>query len=56
MNENALAAGRVSGVDPIEDISRRCIRIVGNIGAEVSGCVLCGYASVNMRQIWRIFT
>ncbi|KAK4776103.1 hypothetical protein SAY87_024064 [Trapa incisa] len=42
VNENALAAGRVSGVDPIEDISRRCIRIVGNIGAEVSGCVLCG--------------
>ncbi|KAK4772947.1 hypothetical protein SAY87_027966 [Trapa incisa] len=42
VNENALAAGRVLGVDPIEDISRRCIRIVGNVGAEISGCVLCG--------------
>ncbi|XP_031396784.1 uncharacterized protein LOC116207830 isoform X2 [Punica granatum] len=42
VNENALAAGRVSGVDPIEDISKRCIRIVRNIGTEISGCVLCG--------------
>uniref|UniRef100_A0A2N9FL76 Pectinesterase n=1 Tax=Fagus sylvatica TaxID=28930 RepID=A0A2N9FL76_FAGSY len=43
-NENALAAGRVSGVDPIEEISRRCIRIVRNIEADLSGCVLCrGY-------------
>ena len=40
-NENALAAGRVSGVDPIEEISRRCIRIVRNIEADLSGCVLC---------------
>ncbi|GAV58912.1 PHD domain-containing protein [Cephalotus follicularis] len=38
---NALAAGRVSGVDPIEQISKRCIRIVRNIEAELSGCVLC---------------
>ncbi|XP_030926311.1 uncharacterized protein LOC115953027 isoform X1 [Quercus lobata] len=43
-NENALAAGRVSGIDPIEQISKRCIRIVRNIDAELSGCVLCrGY-------------
>ncbi|KAF3441774.1 hypothetical protein FNV43_RR15689 [Rhamnella rubrinervis] len=43
-NENAVAAGRVSGVDPIEEISQRCIRIVKNIEAELSGCVLCrGY-------------
>ena len=40
-NENALAAGRVSGIDPIEEITRRCIRIVTNIEAELSGCVLC---------------
>lgn len=40
-NENAVAAGRVSGVDPIEEISQRCIRIVKNIEAELSGCVLC---------------
>jgi hypothetical protein len=40
-NENAVAAGRVSGVDPIEDITMRCIRIVKNIEADISGCVLC---------------
>ncbi|XP_024022980.1 uncharacterized protein LOC21405419 [Morus notabilis] len=43
-NANALAAGRISGVDPIEEITQRCIRIVKNIEAELSGCVLCrGY-------------
>ncbi|XP_058003443.1 uncharacterized protein LOC110662674 isoform X1 [Hevea brasiliensis] len=43
-NVNAVAAGRVSGVDPIEQITKRCIRIVKNIEAELSGCVLCrGY-------------
>ncbi|KAG5556783.1 hypothetical protein RHGRI_007146 [Rhododendron griersonianum] len=44
-NENALAAGRVSGVDPIEQITKRCIRIVKNPeDAEVIACVLCrGY-------------
>lgn len=39
-NANAVAAGRVSGVDPIEQITKRCIRIV-NPEAEVSACVLC---------------
>ncbi|KAL6988272.1 hypothetical protein U1Q18_014022 [Sarracenia purpurea var. burkii] len=44
-NANALAAGRVSGVDPIEEITKRCIRIVKNPDdAEVIACVLCrGY-------------
>lgn len=42
-NENAVAAGRVSGVDPIEQITKRCIRIVRNIEADISGCVLCRY-------------
>ncbi|KAJ8754120.1 hypothetical protein K2173_002018 [Erythroxylum novogranatense] len=43
-NANALAAGRISGIDPIEQITKRCIRIVRNIEAELSGCVLCrGY-------------
>uniref|UniRef100_A0A251KR14 Zinc finger PHD-type domain-containing protein n=1 Tax=Manihot esculenta TaxID=3983 RepID=A0A251KR14_MANES len=43
-NVNAVAAGRVAGVDPIEQITKRCIRIVKNIEAELSGCVLCrGY-------------
>eukprot|EP00257_Ricinus_communis_P016613 XP_015574840.1 uncharacterized protein LOC8283940 isoform X2 [Ricinus communis] len=37
-------AGRISGVDPIEQITQRCIRIVKNIEAELTGCVLCrGY-------------
>ncbi|KAF8395308.1 hypothetical protein HHK36_019251 [Tetracentron sinense] len=40
-NADAVAAGRVSGVDPIEQISKRCIRIVKNPEAEVGGCVLC---------------
>ncbi|CAI8614716.1 unnamed protein product [Vicia faba] len=40
-NNNAFAAGRVEGVDPIEQITKRCIRIVKDIDAELSGCVLC---------------
>nr|XP_043613541.1 uncharacterized protein LOC122585478 [Erigeron canadensis] len=49
-NENALAAGRVEGIDPIEEITKRCIRIVENIEVGKSGvpskttapaCVLC---------------
>ncbi|KAJ4979324.1 hypothetical protein NE237_010104 [Protea cynaroides] len=40
-NVNALAAGRVSGVDPFEQISQRCIRIVKTSEAEVGGCALC---------------
>ncbi|GMP50178.1 hypothetical protein CsSME_00016901 [Camellia sinensis var. sinensis] len=44
-NANAVAAGRVSGVDLIEQITKRCIRIVKNPeDAEVIACVLCrGY-------------
>ncbi|XP_020211987.1 increased DNA methylation 1 isoform X2 [Cajanus cajan] len=40
-NANAMAAGRVEGVDPIEQITNRCIRIVKDIEAELSGCALC---------------
>ncbi|KAF5186145.1 Increased dna methylation [Thalictrum thalictroides] len=41
-NANAKAAGRVAGVDPIEQITRRCIRIVETLsGTEIGGCVLC---------------
>ncbi|KAF5200992.1 hypothetical protein FRX31_009421 [Thalictrum thalictroides] len=40
-NANAKAAGRVAGVDPIEQITRRCIRIVETLsGTEIGGCVL----------------
>ncbi|XP_052175420.1 uncharacterized protein LOC127790163 [Diospyros lotus] len=44
-NANAVAAGRVSGVDPIEQITKRCIRIVKNPeDADLIACVLCrGY-------------
>ncbi|XAR69673.1 Histone acetyltransferase [Bertholletia excelsa] len=41
-NANAVAAGRVSGVDPIQQITKRCIRIFKNPDeAEVIACVLC---------------
>ncbi|KAE8679392.1 Acyl-CoA N-acyltransferase with RING/FYVE/PHD-type zinc finger domain isoform 4 [Hibiscus syriacus] len=40
-NANAVAAGRILGVDAIEKITSRCIRIVENIKAELSGCALC---------------
>ncbi|CAN0916507.1 Increased DNA methylation 1 [Linum grandiflorum] len=40
-NANAIAAGRVAGVDPMEDITKRCIRIVKTMDADVGGCVFC---------------
>ncbi|GLT58668.1 hypothetical protein SLA2020_315390 [Shorea laevis] len=41
-NANAVAAGRVEGVDPIEQITKRCIRIVKTPETENhSVCVLC---------------
>ncbi|KAF9594157.1 hypothetical protein IFM89_028814, partial [Coptis chinensis] len=40
-NANAKAAGRVAGVDPIEQITKRCIRIVKTPETEVGGCTLC---------------
>lgn len=41
-NTNALAAGRISGIDPIEQITNRCIRFVKNAEeAEFIACVLC---------------
>ncbi|XP_061337691.1 uncharacterized protein LOC133284642 [Gastrolobium bilobum] len=41
LNPDAVAAGRVEGVDPIEQIAKRCIRIVKDFEAEISGCALC---------------
>lgn len=46
-NANALAAGRVSGVDPIEQISKRCIRIVNTPEPELGGCTLCWVPGFN---------
>ncbi|KAK4730869.1 hypothetical protein R3W88_023857 [Solanum pinnatisectum] len=41
-NANAVAAGRISGIDPIEQISKRCMRTVKNPEeAEVIACALC---------------
>lgn len=41
---NAIAAGRIPGVDPLEEISRRCIRIVANVVKYIGGgCVICRY-------------
>ncbi|KAL1191053.1 Increased DNA methylation 1 [Cardamine amara subsp. amara] len=41
-NLNAIAAGRVEGVDAIAEITKRCIRIVSSFESELpSVCVLC---------------
>ncbi|PKA46630.1 chromodomain-helicase-DNA-binding protein 4 [Apostasia shenzhenica] len=40
-NDNAIAAGRVAGVDPIEQIIKRCIRIVTAPENDASVCALC---------------
>ena len=41
-NVNALAAGRIAGIDPLEEINRRCIRIVKSVAVDHGGCALCG--------------
>lgn len=43
-NANAIAAGRVAGVDPIEQIIKRSIRIVTTTSTDVGGCALCRLA------------
>lgn len=41
-NANAVAAGRVPGVNAIEQVANRCIRIVKSPeDAEVIACVIC---------------
>ncbi|KAL3530491.1 hypothetical protein ACH5RR_009813 [Cinchona calisaya] len=40
-NANAIAAGRVAGIDPIEKVKKRCIHTIGASQPEVGGCVLC---------------
>ncbi|MQL77471.1 hypothetical protein Taro_009897 [Colocasia esculenta] len=40
-NKNAIAAGRVAGADPIEEIYKRCIRIVKTPETDIGSCVLC---------------
>ncbi|KAL0328084.1 UNVERIFIED_CONTAM: hypothetical protein Scaly_2241000 [Sesamum calycinum] len=38
---NAVAAGRVSGVDPLEAITQWCIHVVGTFEPEIGGCAIC---------------
>ncbi|KAJ1388987.1 Zinc finger, PHD-type [Sesbania bispinosa] len=38
---NALAAGRIEGTDPFEQINRRCIRVVKTVEIDHGGCALC---------------
>ncbi|KAL0291258.1 UNVERIFIED_CONTAM: Increased DNA methylation 1, partial [Sesamum radiatum] len=38
---NAIAAGRVPGVDPLKAITQRCIRVVGTLESEIDGCAIC---------------
>ncbi|WOL13292.1 hypothetical protein Cni_G22061 [Canna indica] len=40
-NDNAIAAGRVAGVDPIEQIFQRSIRIVTTSETDGGGCAIC---------------
>nr|XP_018676991.1 PREDICTED: uncharacterized protein LOC103973506 isoform X2 [Musa acuminata subsp. malaccensis] len=40
-NDNAIAAGRVAGVDPIEQIFKRSIRIVTTSQTDAGGCAFC---------------
>ncbi|XP_074290074.1 increased DNA methylation 1-like isoform X2 [Silene latifolia] len=40
-NPNAIAAGRIPGVDPMEQIANRCIRIVKILDTQDGGCALC---------------
>ncbi|KAG6522189.1 hypothetical protein ZIOFF_019327 [Zingiber officinale] len=40
-NDNAIAAGRVAGVDPIEQIFKRSMCIVTSSQADVGGCAVC---------------
>ncbi|GMP36491.1 hypothetical protein CsSME_00008604 [Camellia sinensis var. sinensis] len=40
-NANAVAAGRIAGIDPLEQITKCCIRIVETTETDVGGCALC---------------
>ncbi|CAL5355498.1 unnamed protein product [Camellia sinensis] len=40
-NANAVAARRITGIDPLEQITKRCIRIVETTETDVGGCALC---------------
>lgn len=51
-NANAVAAGRVPGVDPIEQIANRCIRIINTEEIGFGGCALCRCVPAVMKQVY----
>uniref|UniRef100_A0A1J3CMF9 Chromodomain-helicase-DNA-binding protein 4 n=1 Tax=Noccaea caerulescens TaxID=107243 RepID=A0A1J3CMF9_NOCCA len=40
-NVNSSVAGQLEGVDHVDQLAGRCIRVVKNMEAETNGCVLC---------------
>lgn len=38
---NSSATGQLEGVDNVDQLAGRCIRVVKNMEAETNGCVLC---------------
>ncbi|KAF5942995.1 hypothetical protein HYC85_020637, partial [Camellia sinensis] len=40
-NANVVAAGRITGIDPLEQITKRCIHIIETTETDVGGCALC---------------
>ena len=40
-NNNAIAAGRIEGADPLEEIFTRSIRIATSLETGFGGCALC---------------
>ncbi|XP_024016835.1 uncharacterized protein LOC18027534 isoform X2 [Eutrema salsugineum] len=40
-NVNSSTAGQLEGVDHVDQLAGRCIRVVKNMEAETNGCVLC---------------
>lgn len=52
---NAIAAGRVAGIDALEQITKRSIRIVDTLHAEVGVCVLCRFAFNAFLIEWVVF-
>ncbi|CAI9761540.1 unnamed protein product [Fraxinus pennsylvanica] len=41
-NTNAIAAGRVAGINALQQITQRCIRIVETTEVDAGGCAVCG--------------
>ncbi|CAI9780731.1 unnamed protein product [Fraxinus pennsylvanica] len=41
-NTNAIDAGRVAGINALQQITQRCIRIVETTEADAGGCAVCG--------------